>query len=148
MNQKSRVIGTTIEAIRAAETDLGRALPPSFADWLLANNSKCVEDVTIFPVFDAREPRKTWDSIVRHFNEEWQEWQKNFSGTSLDFSQLLPFGEFGTGDYYCFDYANPAGDGEIGVVLWSHETGETSLVADNFLEFVERLENGEIDDLA
>ncbi|MBN3829518.1 SMI1/KNR4 family protein, partial [Burkholderia sp. Ac-20384] len=123
---KARVIGTTIDAIRAAETELGRTLPKSFSDWLLDNNGKALGALVVFPVFDARDPRKTWESIVRHFKEDWQEWQENFSGNPIDFSNLLPFAEFGTGDYYCFDYGMLCGAGEPVVVLWSHETGRTS----------------------
>ncbi|WP_080401914.1 SMI1/KNR4 family protein [Burkholderia ubonensis] len=133
---KARVIGTTIDAIRAAEMELGRTLPKSFADWLLDNNGKALGALVVFPVFDARDPRKTWESIVRHFNEDWQEWQDNFSGGSIDFSSLMPFAEFGTGDYYCFDYETLGDAGEPVVVLWSHETGRTSQVADSFAAFL------------
>lgn len=133
---KARVIGTTIDAIHAAETELARTLPKSFSDWLLVNNGNALGALVVFPVFDARDPRKTWESIVRHFKEDWQEWRDNFSGSSIDFSQLLPFAEFGTGDYYCFDYGTLGDAGEPVVVLWSHETGRTSAVADSFAAFL------------
>lgn len=133
---KARVIGTTVAAINAAETELARTLPKSFSEWLLSNNGKALGALVVFPVFDARDPRKTWESIVRHFKEDWQEWRDNFSGSAIDFSQLLPFAEFGTGDYYCFYYKNLGDAGEPVVVLWSHETGETSVVADSFAAFL------------
>ncbi|MHA7680720.1 SMI1/KNR4 family protein [Cupriavidus sp. PET2-C1] len=133
---KARVIGTSIDAIRAAETELGRTLPKSFSDWLLVNNGRSLGALTVFPVFDSRDPRKTWESIVRHFNEGWKEWLDNFGDTSIDFSQLLPFAEFGTGDYYCFDYAKLGGAGEPVVVRWSHETGETVQDSDSFASFL------------
>ena len=82
---KIRVIGTSTDAIQAAEKELGRALPKSFSDWLLANNGKSLGALTIFPVLDARDPRKTWESIVHHFKKDWQEWLENFSDTSTDF---------------------------------------------------------------
>lgn len=55
-----RVIGTSIEAIQAVEPELGRKLPLSFSDWLLVNNGRALGALTIFPVFDPRDPRKTW----------------------------------------------------------------------------------------
>lgn len=75
---KTRVIGTSTDAIQAAEKELGRTLPKSFSDWLLANNGKSLGALTIFPVLDARDPRKTWESIVHHFKKDWQEWLENF----------------------------------------------------------------------
>lgn len=136
-----RVIGTTIEAIEKAEKDLGFLLSPSHRDWLLSNNGKYLEDITIFPVFDERDPRKTWDSIVRNFNENWQSWVSNF-GAAYNFSHLLPFGEFGTGDYFCFDFSSVGLNSEAVVVRWSHETGETEHIAKNFAEFVLKVEAG------
>lgn len=116
--------------------EFGRTLPKSFSDWLLDNNGKALGALVVFPVFDARDPHKTWESIVRHFKEDWQEWQDNFSGSPIDFSNLLPFAEFGTGDYYCFDYGMLGDAGEPVVVLWSHETGRTSTVADSYTTFL------------
>ncbi|AZC16888.1 SMI1/KNR4 family protein [Pseudomonas sp. CMR5c] len=133
---KARVIGTTIEAIRAAEAALGRALPRSFRDWLLEHNGKALGALEVFPVFDARDPRKTWESIVRHFQGGWQAWLDNFEGRAVECSSLLPFAQFGTGDYYCFDYALLGDAGEPRVVLWSHETGRTSAVADSYGAFL------------
>lgn len=133
---KTRVTGTTLESIRAAETALGRTLPRSYADWLLEHNGKALGALEVFPVFDARDPRKTWQSIVRHVEEGWQAWQDNFRDDERDFSSLLPFAQFGTGDYYCFDYAALGDAGEPVVVLWSHETGRTSAVADSYAAFL------------
>jgi cell wall assembly regulator SMI1 len=133
---RARVIGTTPDAIHAAEMELGRAFPKSFADWLLDNNGKALGALVVFPVFDQRDPRKTWDSIVRHFKKDWQEWCDCFSDGTTDLAQLLPFAEFGTGDYYCFDYGQTGGGGEPVVVLWSHETGETLAIADSFTAFL------------
>lgn len=133
---KKRVIGTTTAALQIAETELGRKLPKSFSDWLVLNNGKSIGALTIFPVYDTRDPRKTWESIVRIFNGSWQSWLENFSDTTLDFAQLLPFAEFGTGDYYCFDYARIGTGGEPIVVLWSHENGGTTKISEEFAEFL------------
>ncbi|AZC23158.1 SMI1/KNR4 family protein [Pseudomonas sessilinigenes] len=133
---KVRVLGTTQEAIHAAETQLGLPLPKSFADWLLANNGRALGALVVLPVFDARDPRKTWDSIVRYFQGGWQRWQENFGDRPEGCSRLLPFAEFGTGDCYCFDYATLGETGEPVVVLWSHETGQASVVADSYAAFL------------
>ncbi len=86
---KSRHIGTTDVAISKAETELGFQFPPTFREWLTENNSRSIEDVTIFPVFDERDPRKTWDSIVRNYTSNWKSWLENY-GPEYDFAHLLP----------------------------------------------------------
>ncbi|MGS0895866.1 SMI1/KNR4 family protein [Burkholderia stagnalis] len=132
----SPTVGTTPDAIEAAEAALGRTLPRSFAAWLLLNNGRAPGGLVVYPVFDARHPRKTWNTIVRHYDEGWREWRDNFADASVDLSSLLPFAEFGTGDCYCFDYGRHGATGEPVVVLWSHETGETVHVADDFAAFL------------
>lgn len=133
---KTRVVGTTIDAIQAAEAELGQALPKSFVDWILKNNSISIGALNIFPIFDSRDPRKTWESITHHFNKDWREWQDNFSDEPIDLSSLIPFAEFGTGDYYCFDYETFGDSEEPVIVLWSHETGRATQVADSFATFL------------
>ncbi|WP_091784598.1 SMI1/KNR4 family protein [Paraburkholderia steynii] len=133
---KTRVIGTSVSTIQTAEAELGRALPKSFSSWLLANNGRSLGALVIFPVFDSRDPRTTWNSITRHFKDDWQEWRDNFADTSLDLSNLLPFAESGVGDYFCFDYSRLGGTGEPVVVRWSHETGEITTLADDFVMFL------------
>jgi cell wall assembly regulator SMI1 len=128
--KRSRVIGTTPDAIRAAERELGRPLPPSFAQWLLLNNGKSLDALAVLPVYDARDPRKTWNSIVRYFHERWPPYED-----MDDASHLLPFALL-EGDHYCFDYRRVGHAGEPVVVLWSHETCETRQVADSFAAFV------------
>lgn len=97
---KTRVIGTTLSAIASAEKELNRTFPTSFSRWLLANNGRSLGGLVVFPVFDSRDPRKTWDSIVRNYTSGWQAWLENFSQSPERFAPLLPFAEFGTGDYY------------------------------------------------
>ena len=138
-----RVIGTTPEAISRAEQALGRALPLSFRAWLIQHNGRWgLDAIKVFPVLDDRDQRSTWDSIVRNYQEGWQQWLSIRPATAV----LLPFAEFGTGDYYCFDYSHSDATGEPRVVLWSHETGETEHRADSFGEFVEIAEAGELRD--
>jgi len=131
-----RTIGTSEDAVHIAEQELNRKLPKSFVEWIIENNGRSVNDIIIFPVFDSRDPKTTWDSIVRNYNHSWPEWQDTFADTDLDFSNLLPFGEFGTGDYYCFDYGQQGKTGEPAIVLWSHETGEITKIAESFDDFL------------
>ncbi|MCC7703107.1 SMI1/KNR4 family protein [Janthinobacterium sp. GW460P] len=129
---KKTSIGTTPDAIAAAEQALGRALPASYVQWLLVNNGRALGALSVFPVYDAANARKTWESIERHYRTDWQEWLENVDGGDA----LLPFAQFGTGDYYCFDYAQTGPSGEPVVVLWSHETGAASMVAPDFASFL------------
>lgn len=140
----SRVIGTTEEAIAREEIALGRRLPASFRAWLREKNGLGIEGVSIFPVLDDRDPRKTWNSIGREVRSSWAAWLQNFE-EDRDFSHLLPFAEYGTGDYYCFDYSKQGPDGECPVVRWSHETGDTDLRAASFAEFAVKVAAGEFD---
>lgn len=139
-----RVVGTTESAISIAESELGFEFPLSFREWLLENNSKSIEDVTIFPVYDERDPRKTWDSIVRNFKENWLPWLRN-NGHSACVEHLLPFGEIGTGDYFCFDLSSITEKSEAPVVIWLRETGKTELVSSDFAQFVRMAEEGMLD---
>lgn len=144
MSKHPRVIGTSDSAISKAESELGFLFPDTFRAWLLENNGKSIEDITIFPVFDERDPRKTWDSIARNYNSNWRSWLDNFE-REHDFSKLLPFGEFGTGDYICFDFFQLGSGEETIVVIWSHETGETDVIASDFAKFVELAKAGELE---
>lgn len=143
-----RVIGTTEAAIAKAESETGCCFPPSFRAWLIENNGLGIDGVdSINPVFDERDPRKTWDSITRYFKETWLGWIENFEGYGepFDFSQLLPFAEVGNGDCYCFDYSRKESDGETPVVIWFHDNGETEERAANFAEFVIKAQNGDFE---
>ena len=144
-SKRHRVLGTTEDAIVKAEAALGRTFPPSFRAWLLQNNGHSIEGVTIFPVFDQRDPRMTWDSIDRRFREGWAGWLANFDDEQRDFTHLLPFADYGTGDYYCFDYSRLDSRIEAQIVRWSHETGETDDRATSFPEFVTKVQAGEFD---
>lgn len=143
--KRPRVIGTTEEAIIKAETELNFKFPDSFRKWLIQNNGLGFENLSIFPVFDERDPKKTFDSIVRNYNENWLAWLENFEDEEMSFKHLLPFAEFGTGDYYCFDYSKTSLIKEIPVVHWSHETGETEVRGETFNDFLEKIKSGDFD---
>lgn len=124
MPKHPRVIGTTDEAISQAEAATGFRFPSSFREWLLSNNGLGIEGIRVFPVFDERDPRKTSDSIVREHEIAKSYWADVFDGDGRSFDDLLAFSEFGTGDYYCFDYSAPTEPSEYLIVLVSHETGD------------------------
>jgi len=142
MQKVRRVIGTTEEAIARAESQLPHPLPSAFREWLKQNNGLGLKSVTMFPVLDDRDPRKTWDSIVRQFGQ-WKSYAETIDAPAHITSNLLPFAEYGTGDYYCFEY-RPASQ-EPAVVRWSHETGETEPRATSFSEFIAKLASGEFE---
>ena len=145
-SKRPRVFGTTDEAVAKAEAALGRKFPPTFRTWLIQNNGHAIKGVTVFPVMDQRDPRMTWNSIDRRFREGWARWLDNFADEQRDFTHLLPFADYGTGDYYCFDYSRVNSQRESPVVRWSHETGDTDERAASFAEFVTRVQAGEFDD--
>lgn len=140
-----RIIGTTTHAIEKAEQELGFSFPPSYRKWLIANNGLSVEGVSIFPVLDERDVRKTFDSIVRNYKVNWLAWLGNFNDEEMSFEHLFPFADFGTGDFYCFDYRKLALDDEVPVVHWSHETGETESRGENFGDFLGKLKRGDFE---
>jgi hypothetical protein len=146
MPKVARTIGTTEDNVARAERELGRRLPPSFRRWILQNNGLGLGAVHVYPVLDDRDPRKTWDSIVRNFKVGWEAWLEIFAPEREAFAGLLPFADFGTGDYYCFDYSQLGDRGEPVVVLWSHETGECEARGESFEEFARRLQAGEFED--
>lgn len=134
--KRARFIGTTEEAICTEEVKLRRVLPVSFRSWLLENNGLSIGSIHVYPVFDERDPRKTWDSLHHNYCNGWAAWLENFDDECRDFSFLLPFADFGSGDYYCFDYRAATVEGEWLIVRWSHETGEVDKRAQTFTEFI------------
>lgn len=143
MTKRARAIGTSPAAIERAEAELCLTLPASFRDWLIENNGLGIEDISVFPIFDDRDPRKTWSSIVRESRIAQDYWADAFASHEEPFGDLLAFASFGTGDYYCFDYSAPTEAGEYMIVLVSHETGERSQRARTFAEFVTKASAGE-----
>jgi len=143
--KRKRVIGTTIEAIQTEESKLEKKLSPSFSDWLIAHNGTNVEGIHIYPVLDPRDKRMTWESLYHNLVNGWAEWLEVHEDSGYEFDHLLPFADFGTGDYYCFDYSNISRPDEPTIVHWSHETAETEFRAKDFSEFVIKAESGEFD---
>ena len=143
--KRNRVIGTTAETIAKEEDLLGRNLSESFRSWLLQNNGLDIEGVHIYPARDERDIRKTWESLAYNYENGWAAWLENFADDEIDFSHLLPFADIGTGDYYCFDHSGEKDNGEVPVVIWLHETGQTEFRAKDFNEFEKKVRSGEFD---
>jgi len=137
---RSRITGTVKEALAIEESLLGRKLPRSFSDWLLENNGLDIEEVHIYPARDERDTRKTWESLSCLLRNDWTESLLKFN--QAIYPHLLPFADFGTGDYYCFDYSVPGRNGERPIVLWSHETGEAEFFAIDFKAFEMKILSG------
>ena len=146
MSKHPRVIGTTLEAIGKAEAETNFQFPASFREWLLQNNGLGIEGIHVFPVFDERDPRKTWASITKEHETAKSYWADVFECEEQSFENLLAFANYGTGDYFCFDYSSPTAPGECLVVLVSHETGERSIRANSFTEFAAKAASGEFND--
>jgi hypothetical protein len=121
---------TDLEFIETAESALGVLLPPTWRHRLLSSNGgelfAAEEDWTIFPVFDSSDRKKASRSanhIVRE-NQSAREWH-GFPPTAVAIA------ENGSGDYLVFlpSQSSP-GVLEDRVLLWSHETGALSSIAE------------------
>jgi hypothetical protein len=143
MSKRKRIVGTTPEAVEATEKALGRRLPPSFREWILAHNGTGgIEDVEIYPVPDSRAPRTLQDNILHH-DEAWRE------GADLEplesrLRHMLPFGGSVNDEtrIFCFDYGttDPMSPMERPVVcLWT-DSEEMEPYGESFAEFCRRYE--------
>jgi hypothetical protein len=123
---------TTLEFIIEAESQLGVQLPESFRAHLLASNGGEVdaEDDTwqVFPVFDKSDRKR----IARTANHIVYETKQARSWTGFP-SAAVAIAENGTGDKLVFlPSAQDAKRLGSAVLHWDHETGQTSVVAEDF----------------
>ena len=79
------------------------------------------------------------------YKNNWRAWLETIRSEPKKLDYLLPFGTFGTGNYYCFDYRRKRANGEAPVVVWDHETGETEDRAKDFLMFIEKFTQGDFE---
>jgi hypothetical protein len=127
------------EAIEVEESLFGRKLPWSFKDWLLENNGLDIAEIHIYPVRDERDTRKNWESLSYLMKHDWIEGLRKFNREI--YSHLVPFADFGTGDFNCFDYSVAEIKGERPIVLWSHASGETDFFAADFKAFESKVQD-------
>ncbi len=115
------------ELVAAMEARLGRRLPDAHRDRLILENGGEIkaarETWTLYPVWDATN-RKTMSRTANHIVRENESLRR-------DWADILPIGVIAIAD-------NGGGDllvirpGQDDVLLWDHETGETSPVTVNW----------------
>jgi hypothetical protein len=140
MTKRKRVIGTTREAINLAEDALGVRLPPLMVDWLLQQNGTG----DVFPIPDPREPRTLTGNMLDE-RENLLDYIEDCGGTRTDFAELVPIASVGNGDVDCLDFTN-AGQGEIPIVIFCHETLATARRTDDFVAFLNARAQGDLED--
>ncbi|SFA99804.1 MULTISPECIES: SMI1/KNR4 family protein [unclassified Bacillus (in: firmicutes)] len=123
--------------IKLAEEKLGAIFPEQYKElFKLVNNAEIGEWI-LYPIKDHRNPKKTWDDVVRQNIEVIEE------GMSKD---LIAIGDDGSGDKICLKINN--GKMEDVIYLWYHETTEIDEYAPNLEGFIILIseENGDFDD--
>jgi len=123
--------------IKLAEEKLSAIFPEQYKElFKLVNNAEIGEWI-LFPIKSQKNPKKTWDDVVRQNNEVRDE------RISED---LIAIGDDGSGDKLCFK----KGNGKMGdaIFLWNHETAEIDEYAPSLNEFIILIseENGDFDD--
>lgn len=131
----TRKIGVIELDLKAAEEKLGAVFPEQYKDlFKLVNNAEIGEWI-LYPIKDHRNPKKTWDDIVRQNTEVREE----------DISEdLLVIGDNGSGDKLCYKVNNGIMGNEI--YLWCHEDAELEEYAPNLKEFIILISEEETED--
>ncbi|WP_421385346.1 SMI1/KNR4 family protein [Bacillus salacetis] len=127
--------GVDESAIKAAEDKLGAVFPEQYKElFKLVNNAEIGEWI-LYPIKDNRNPRKTWDDIVRQNNEVRDEFMSE---------NLIAIGDDGSGDKLCLK----VNEGIMGeeIYIWYHEDGEIEEYAPDLREFIISLSEEENED--
>lgn len=129
----TRKPGVTDFDIQLAEEKLGAVFPEQYkALFRVVNNSE-IGEWTLFPIKDQKNPKKTWDDVVR---------QNQDAKMSDD---LIAIGDDGTGDKLCLQVINGKMNDKI--YIWNHETAEIKEYASNLKVFIKLgTENGEFEE--
>lgn len=121
----TRKPGVTNFDIKSAEEKLGAVFPEQYKElFRLVNNAEIGEWI-LFPIQDQKNPKKTWDDVVRQNQDAKDE------GMSGD---LIAIADDGTGDKLCLQVINGKMDDKI--YIWDHETTEIEEYASNLKEFI------------
>lgn len=123
--------------IKLAEEKLSATFPEQYKElFKLVNNAEIGEWI-LFPIKSEKNPKKSWDDVVRQNNEVKDERMSE---------NLIAIGDDGSGDKLCLKKIN----GKMGdaIYLWNHETTEVSEYAPNLEEFIILIseENDDFDD--
>jgi cell wall assembly regulator SMI1 len=131
----TRKFGVDESDIKAAEDKLGAVFPELYKElFKLVNNAEIGEWI-LYPIKDNRNPKKTWDDIVKQNTEVREEYMSE---------DLIAIGDDGSGDKLCLK----VNDGIMGdkIYLWHHEDGELEEYAPDFKEFIISISEEENED--
>lgn len=111
--------------IKAAEEKLGAIFPEQYRELFKLVNNAEIDEWILYPVRDHRNPKKTWDDVVRQNIEVRDEAMG---------ADLVVIGDDGSGDKLCLRNDN----GIMGdfIYLWYHEDLEIEELAPNIKEFI------------
>ncbi|WP_028390722.1 SMI1/KNR4 family protein [Bacillus cihuensis] len=131
----TRKIGVGELDIKTAEEQIGADFPEQYKELFMLVNHAEIGEWILYPIKDHRNPKKTWDDIVRQNTEVREE----------DMSKdLIAIGDDGTGDKLCLKINN----GKMGdeIYLWYHEDAEIEEIAPNLKEFIIIISEEDTDD--
>ncbi|MEY9971984.1 hypothetical protein ABH966_002358 [Lysinibacillus sp. RC46] len=132
----TRKAGVTDFDIKSAEEKLGAVFPEQYKELFRLVNNAEIGEWTLFPIKDQKNPKKTWDDVVRQ-NQDAKDEEMS--------SDLIAIGDDGTGDKLCLQVINGKMNDEI--YIWNHETAEIEEYTSNLKDFIKLdSENGEFDE--
>jgi cell wall assembly regulator SMI1 len=123
----TRKPGVNDNDIKLAEEKLGCVFSNQYKELVKLVNCTEVGEWAFHPIKDTKNPKKTWDDIVRQNMDKDVRWQ------SMP-EELITFASDGTGDKLCFQVAD--GIMQDIVYLWEHETGEYKKLCSSLRDFI------------
>ncbi|QGM29487.1 SMI1/KNR4 family protein [Bacillus sp. N3536] len=130
----TRKTGVNESDIKETEDKLGAVFPEQYKELFKLINNAEVGEWTLFPIKDQRNPKKTWDDIVRQNTEVNEDMSK----------ELIAIGDDGSGDKLCFKIKKGRMENEI--YIWYHEDAELEEYASNLKEFIILISEKKIED--